>query len=213
MELGEFKRKIVEGGRRMVERGLAHGSTGNLSLRVPGRDLVVISPSHIPYERMEPEQVSVVDLGGNLLEGLTPSTELPLHLEVYRNRPEVGAVVHAHPVFACALASVGLGIPPFLEEVVVLFGGEVEVAEYAPPGSGELARNVVRALGRKNAVLLSNHGTLCCGRDLDRALETSEALERTCKTYLLSLLLGGPRYLPEEVVKLQRGLFEALGGL
>lgn len=213
MELEEFRQKIVEGGRRMVERGLAHGSTGNLSLRVPARDLVVISPSHLPYERMEPNQVSVVDLRGNLVEGLTPSTELPMHLAVYRARPEVGAVVHAHPVCACALAAVGLGIPPFLEEVVVLFGGEVEVAEYAPPGSEELAKNVVKALGRKNAVLLSNHGTLCCGPDLDRALETSEALERVSRTYLLSLLLGGPRYLPEEVVKLQKELFEALGGL
>ncbi len=213
MELEEFRREIVRGGRRMVERGLAHGSAGNLSLRIPGEELIVISPSHVPYERMEPEQVSVVDLKGNLLEGLTPSTELPMHLAVYRARKEVGAVVHAHPVCACALAAVGLGIPPFLEEVVVLFGGEVEVAEYAPPGSAELAGNVVRALGRKNAVLLSNHGTLCCGPDLDRALETSEALERTCRSYILSLLLGGPRYLPEEVVRLQRELFEALGGL
>ncbi|MEM0358617.1 MAG: class II aldolase/adducin family protein [Candidatus Hadarchaeales archaeon] len=212
MEL-ELKKKIVEGGRRMVEKGLAHGSMGNLSIKIPSKNLVVISPSHIPYECMQPEQVSVVDLQGNLLEGLTPSTELPMHLAVYRARPEVGAVVHAHPVYASALASVGLGIPSFLEEVVVLFGGEVEVAEYAPPGSEELAKNVVKALNKKNAVLLSNHGTLCCGRDLEQALELSEALERTCKTYLLSLLLGGPRYLPEEVVKLQRELFESLGGL
>lgn len=199
MGMEELRKKVVEGGRRMVERGLAHGSAGNLSLRV--QDLVVISPSRIPYERMEPGQVSVVDLQGRLLEGLPPSTELPMHLAVYRARPEVGAVVHAHPVCACALAAVGLGVPPFLEEVAVLFGGEVEVAEYAPPGSEELARNVVRALGRKNAVLLANHGSLCCGPDLERALETSEALERVCRSYLLSLLLGGPRYLPEEALR------------
>ncbi|TDA30399.1 MAG: class II aldolase/adducin family protein [Hadesarchaea archaeon] len=211
MELEELKRKLVETGRRLVERGLVAGSAGNLSLRVPGKELVLISPSRVPYESLRPEEVSVVNLRGELLEGRTPSVETRMHLAVYGARPEVGAVIHTHPVCASALAAVGLGIPPFLEEVVVLFGGEVEVAEYAPPGSEELARNALRALGRKNAVLLSNHGALCCGRDLDHALEVSETLERVSRSYVLSLLLGGPRYLPEEAVKLQRRLFEALG--
>jgi len=207
----ELKKEIADLGRKMLRSGLTHGTAGNLSARVPGEEKVVISPSHVPYESIQSEDVLVVDLTGEVLEGeRNPSVESMMHLEIYKTRPDVGGIMHAHSVYASALASVGKGIPAFLDEVVAIIGGTTEVAEYALPGTSELAKNVLKALGKKNAVLLANHGTVCCGRNLAKAFEMTQGIERIAKIYVLALLLSGPKLLPDEVVELQQSRFELL---
>lgn len=207
----ELKKEIADSGRKLLKSGLTHGTAGNLSARIPGEEKVVISPSHVPYESIQPEDVLVIDLAGEVLEGeRNPSVESMMHLEIYKARADVGAIVHAHSVYASALASVGKGIPAFLDEIVAIVGGTTEVAKYAMPGTSELAKNVLRALGKKNAVLLANHGTVCCGRNLARAFEMAEGIERTAKIYVLALIIGGPKMLSDEVVELQQNSFELL---
>lgn len=201
--------EIVEAGKRMLHKGLVIGASGNISIRISGEDKIVITPSQIKYDKIGVNDIVVVDFKKNVLEGdRSPSVETGMHIGVYETRPDVGAIVHTHSVYASAIASLGKKIPPFLDDIVLMLGGEIEVAEYGMPGSKELAENAVRALGKKNAVLLANHGSLSCGKDLEGAFVNAELVERVAKIFILSSLLGKPKNLPQEVVQLEQQIFE-----
>jgi len=208
-EVNKLKMEIVEAGMRMLHKGLVIGTSGNISIRISGEDKIVITPSQIEYDKIGVNDIVVVDFKKNVLEGdRSPSVETGMHIGVYETRPDVGAIVHTHSVYASAIASLGKTIPPFLDDIVLMLGGEIEVAEYGMPGSKELAENAVRALGKKNAVLLANHGALCCGKNLEGAFVNAELVERAAKIFILSSLLGKPKNLPQEVVQLEQQIFE-----
>lgn len=198
-EINKLKTDVAEAGKRMLHKGLVIGASGNISVRIPGEDRIVITPSQVEYDRIGADDIVVVDFEKNVLQGeRNPSIEAGMHIGVYKARPDVGAVVHTHSVHASAVASLGRTIPPFLDEIVLMLGGEIEVAEYGVPGSEELAENAVRAMGKKNAVLLANHGSLCCGKNLESAFGNAELVERVAQIFILSSLLGGPKNLPQE---------------
>lgn len=198
-EINKLKTDVAEAGKRMLHKGLVIGASGNISVRIPGEDRIVITPSQVEYDRIGADDIVVVDFEKNVLQGeRNPSIEAGMHIGVYKARPDVGAVVHTHSVHASAVASLGRTIPPFLDEIVLMLGGEIEVAEYGVPGSEELAENAVRAMGKKNAVLLANHGSLCCGKNLEDAFGNAELVERVAQIFILSSLLGGPKNLPQE---------------
>jgi L-fuculose-phosphate aldolase len=208
-EVNKLKMEIVEAGMRMLHKGLVIGASGNISIRISGEDKIVITPSQIKYDKIGVNDIVVVDFKKNVLEGdRSPSVETGMHIGVYETRPDVGAIVHTHSVYASAIASLGKTIPPFLDDIVLMLGGEIEVAEYGIPGSKELAENAVRALGKKNAVLLANHGSLSCGKNLEGAFVNAELVERVAKIFILSSLLGKPKNLPQEVVQLEQQIFE-----
>jgi L-fuculose-phosphate aldolase len=208
-EVNKLKMEIVEAGKRMLHKGLVIGASGNISIRISGEDKIVITPSQIKYDKIGVNDIVVVDFKKNVLEGdRSPSVETGMHIGVYETRPDVGAIVHTHSVYASAIASLGKTIPPFLDDIVLMLGGEIEVAEYGIPGSKELAENAVRALGKKNAVLLANHGSLSCGKNLEGAFVNAELVERVAKIFILSSLLGKPKNLPQEVVQLEQQIFE-----
>ena len=208
-EVNKLKMEIVEAGKRMLHKGLVIGTSGNISIRISGEDKIVITPSQIKYDKIGVNDIVVVDFKKNVLEGdRSPSVETGMHIGVYETRPDVGAIVHTHSVYASAIASLGKTIPPFLDDIVLMLGGEIEVAEYGMPGSKELADNAVRALGKKNAVLLANHGSLCCGKNLEGAFVNAELVERVAKIFILSSLLGKPKNLPQDVVQLEQQIFE-----
>jgi len=208
-EVNKLKMEIVEAGKRMLHKGLVIGASGNISIRISGEDKIVITPSQIKYDKIGVNDIVVVDFKKNVLEGdRSPSVETGMHIGVYETRPDVGAIVHTHSVYASAIASLGKKIPPFLDDIVLMLGGEIEVAEYGMPGSKELAENAVRALGKKNAVLLANHGSLSCGKNLEGAFVNAELVERVAKIFILSSLLGKPKNLPQEVVQLEQQIFE-----
>ena len=208
-EVNKLKMEIVEAGKRMLHKGLVIGASGNISIRISGEDKIVITPSQIKYDKIGVNDIVVVDFKKNVLEGdRSPSVETGMHIGVYETRPDVGAIVHTHSVYASAIASLGKTIPPFLDDIVLMLGGEIEVAEYGMPGSKELAENAVRALGKKNAVLLANHGPLSCGKNLEGAFVNAELVERVAKIFILSSLLGKPKNLPQEVVQLEQQIFE-----
>ncbi|OIP28257.1 MAG: class II aldolase [Chloroflexi bacterium CG15_BIG_FIL_POST_REV_8_21_14_020_46_15] len=208
-EVNKLKMEIVEAGKRMLHKGLVIGASGNISIRISGEDKIVITPSQIKYDKIGVNDIVVVDFKKNVLEGdRSPSVETGMHIGVYETRPDVGAIVHTHSVYASAIASLGKTIPPFLDDIVLMLGGEIEVAEYGMPGSKELAENAVRALGKKNAVLLANHGSLSCGKNLEGAFVNAELVERVAKIFILSSLLGKPKNLPQEVVQLEQQIFE-----
>jgi L-ribulose-5-phosphate 4-epimerase len=196
---------------KLVEKGLVLGKAGNVSQRLAGpggNDLLVITPTSRYYDSLTGDDMPIVDLDGRVVEGkLAPSSELKLHVAIYKARRDVGAVVHSHSVYASALAVAGVGIPAVLEEEVALLGGEIKVAKYGASGSEELARNAVRALGDRNAVILANHGAVGMGRTLREALDSCELIEKAAHVYLLALATGTVRPLPAEAVLSARRTF------
>lgn len=194
--------------RKMWEAELVVGSAGNVSRRIDA-ERIAITPSAVPYETMVPEQIVIVDVAsGEALEG-TPSYELPMHLAVYRSRPEVGAMVHTHGPYVTTLSVLRRPLPPIIDEMVLYLGGTIEVTEYAFTGTEAVGTNVVRALGDRAGVLLANHGNVCVGRDLAQAMHVALVMESCAQVYLQALALGAPVELPHEAIAAGRKMFEA----
>ena len=207
----DLKSAVVDAARAMFDEGLVIGSAGNVSARAAGDNAMHITPTRVPYPELMPEDIVTVTFEGDPLEGeRLPSTESLMHGAVYAARPDVGAVVHAHPVHASAMAVRREAIPAFVDEQVVYLGGAVEVGPYAPAASEELAENAVAALGERRAVLLASHGTLAVGRDPADALEITRLTERLAQIWLLASARPGAQHLPRGVVEAEIELHRML---
>ncbi|WP_329016878.1 class II aldolase/adducin family protein [Streptomyces sp. NBC_00690] len=183
-------RDVVTTARRTAAEGLVVGTSGNVSARVG--DLVVVTPSGVPYERLSTKEPVVVDLAGRQVAGdLKPTSELPLHLEVYRTS-KAGAVVHTHAVHATAVSTLVDELPA-VHYMTAELGGPVRVAPYALYGTPELARNMGRALDGRSACLLRNHGTIAHADSLDRAYDRTAQLEWMCQVWLAASSVPGLR--------------------
>jgi len=202
-----MREQIIATGIKLVHGGLTHGTCGNISCRT-GKDEILITPSSMPYEKIKPNDILKVNFEGKVKGRKSPSVETPLHLSIYKKRVDVGAIIHTHSTYALAVSAVVKSIPIFLDEIFSYIGGELGVADYALPGSKELAENVVDVMGNKNAVLLSNHGAVCCGKNLEIAFEVVEAVEKICKIFILSSILGKIKILPREGKEYQIKMFE-----
>ncbi|WP_210491452.1 class II aldolase/adducin family protein [Patulibacter sp. SYSU D01012] len=173
-------RAVVTAARALLDEGHVVGSVGNVSARV-GRELR-ITPTRAAYERMRPRDLVRVDLATGAVRGAgVPSRELPLHLALYRARPDVGAVVHTHSVAATAWSFLGEALAPELEDLGYYDVGAVATAPAAPAGSAELARGAVAALGGGGAVLLGGHGVLTVGRTPEDAVVVARVVERQAR--------------------------------
>lgn len=208
----EEKRLVLETSRKMVEKGLVVGKSGNISLRLPpeaGRDLLAITPSSRYYDLLAVNDIQVIDFETEPVEGdLPPSSETLLHIGIYRARKNINAVIHTHSVFASAIAVAGREIPVILDDQVTFIGGEIRLAEYALPGSEELVDHVITAFGERNAVLLPNHGAIGIGRNMRDAFTVCELLEKTAKIYFCALALGKVNLLPAEAIEVGKAFFK-----
>ncbi len=210
------RQEVLEAVRRIVAAGLVAGASGNVSRRIPAPDgdLVAITRSRVPYHRFTIDDVLVVDFEVEpVLGDGVPSSESLTHLAIYRARADVAAAIHTHSVYASAFAVAGRPIPTILDEQVVTLGGDVQVAEYGASASEELAQNAVAALGERAAVLLSHHGAVGVGRDLEEAFAVVELLERVAKIHVMSAALGGGAVLPPEIVESERQIYRMLHGI
>ena len=203
----ELRRKIVEVSKRLYDRGLVAGAGGNVSRRKPGSKEVFITPSGLCKGHLRVPDIIKVDLEGNVLDGnLKPTSETPMHTEIYKVRDDVNAIVHAHPPvstgFACARVS--LDIPIFPDSIAMV--GDIATVEYVTPTTKELAEKVAEYAKGYDALLLTNHGTITLGVSLEQAYQRTEILEDFAKIALVSTLLGGPKTLSEAEVKKIRGL-------
>ena len=172
----------------MADGGLVLGAAGNASARAGY--LVAVSPSRLWYDTLRTEDVCLVETDGTLVEGPTPSVELPMHLAVLAARSEVGAVVHTHSPYATALSRIVNEIPVVEPELTELVGGELPVARPAASGEAELGEAVLDAAGSRWAAVVRDHGPVCFGRDLDGALACAFAVEENARIFALARLLG-----------------------
>ncbi|MER5769911.1 class II aldolase/adducin family protein [Streptomyces sp. NPDC001985] len=186
--IDEAWRNVVATARRTAAEGLVVGTSGNVSARVG--ELVLVTPSGVPYDRLTPGDAIAVDLGGQQVLGhLRPTSELPLHLEVYRHT-DARAVVHTHAVHATAVSTLVPELPP-VHYMAAALGGPVRVAPYALYGTEALARNMLAALDGRTACLLRNHGTVAHGQSLDQAYDRTAQLEWMCRLWLTAAAVPG----------------------
>jgi L-fuculose-phosphate aldolase len=198
----ELRQEVARVAKQLIESGLVTGTSGNVSARTPEGD-VLMTPSGIDYEELEPGDVVLVDANGEILEGsLGPSTETPMHTGIYRARADVGAVVHTHSIYATTLACLGWTIPPVHYMLTTLSeDGRIPLAPYTTYGTEELANYAADALGEsRNACLLQNHGTITVGDSPEAAFSRTVVLEELAEIYYRTRVAGEPVLLtPEQI--------------
>jgi L-fuculose-phosphate aldolase len=192
MLMAKERELIVEYGLRMLKDGLTVGTSGNLSVRVG--ENIAITPSGVDYEVLRPEDICVITIDGQHVDGPdNPSSEVPMHTVVYQNTDAL-AVVHTHPVYATVLGTLVDEVPQ-IHYMLALLGGPVRVAPYAQFGTNELAKNCNEAMKDRYGVLLQNHGATTYGGTLEKAYSRSIYLEWLCRIYCEAKALGEPRLL------------------
>lgn len=193
----QLKEDICEIGRRLYNKGFAAANDGNISIRV-GENAVLCSPTMICKGFMKPEDICAVDMNGDQIAGKRKRTsEVLLHLEIMRNRPDVKSVVHCHPPHATAFAVANEPIPQCILPEVEVFMGEVPIAPYETPGDQRFAETVTPFLKATNTIILKNHGTVSFGKSVEDAYWKTEILDAYCRILLLSKQMGQPEYLNE----------------
>lgn len=201
MKYYEERKEVLAVACRTLKEGLIHGTSGNVSMRVKGdngEDVVIITPSGIPYDTLKPEDMVIVDLFENKIEGdLKPSSETPLHTAVYRARKDVNGIVHSHSMFATVYSILKKEIPVMVPPCSPY--GPVPVAKFEMPGSEELGASVVEALGTDHFVVtMQNHGQISCCPTLDMALKGAEYVEESAQIAYLTNLVNGTNPLSDE---------------
>lgn len=192
MKLQNERKKVLQYCKLLLESNLTKGTGGNISIYVPEENCVVISPSGMAYEALTAKDIVLIDLDGNLIEGdHKPSSEWPMHTAVYKQRPELLAVVHTHSVFAKTLACLREDLPA-VSYLVAVAGKMVKCAEYASFGTHELANNALAAMEDSKAVLLANHGLLAVGQNIEEAFNVAEEIELCAEVYVRGRGIGKP---------------------
>jgi L-ribulose-5-phosphate 4-epimerase len=188
-----LRREVCDLHAQLTKYQLVIWTAGNVSARVPGRDLMVIKPSGVDYDALTADDIVVCDLYGNLVEGrLAPSSDTAAHAYVYRHMPEVGGVVHTHSTYATAWAARGEPIPCVLTMIADEFGGDIPVGPFALIGDDSIGRGIVEALrgSRSRAVLMRNHGPFTVGPDARSAVKAAVMVEDVARTVHIGRQLG-----------------------
>jgi L-fuculose-phosphate aldolase len=201
-----IRAEIVEAGRRMYARGYVASNDGNISARLDDSRLIT-TPKSISKGFMTPDMMVVVDYDGKKVAGdREASSELPMHLEIYRNRPDVNGVVHAHPPLATGFAVAGIPLTRAVLAEVITTLGSIPIAAYGTPSTAELPEAVRKYIKAHDGMLLANHGAVTCGPDVMSAYYKMETIEHFAKISLVARLLGGENLISREEVERLQGL-------
>ena len=199
----EAQELVVLFSRRLLAEHLVYYTAGNISTRIgdePGH--VAVTPGSTAYDTLRPEDIVIVDLDGRVVDGrLRPTAELPLHTLAYRDRPDVGAIVHTHSPAAMAMAAMGMDLPPILHGLIAACGGGITTAPYARGATDEMARFTAEPLRHRSACLLRNHGTLAIGPNVEHAYNAACVVEGVADAYLRARAFGAVPEVPAEDVE------------
>jgi L-fuculose-phosphate aldolase len=202
----QLRADIVESGRRLYARGFVASNDGNISARLDDTRLIT-TPKSVSKGFMTPDMMVIVDYQGTKLAGhREPSSELPMHIEIYRNRPDVNAVVHAHPPLATGFAVAGIPLTRAVLAEVITTLGSIPIAEYGTPSTAELPDAVRKYIKAHDGMLLANHGAVTCGPDVMAAHHKMETIEHFATISLVARLLGRENLISREEVERLQGL-------
>mgnify|MGYP001818680304 FL=1 len=191
-----LRQQLIDTALAMNAMGLNQGTSGNLSVRY--RDGMLITPAGMDYAGLSMADIVKMEFDGSSQGGLKPSSEWRFHAAIYREYPQAGAVLHAHPVNCTALACIHRGIPAFHYMVAIAGGKDIRCADYATFGSTTLSDNVVRALKDRKACLMAHHGLVCLEQDLPAVLALAIEVEHLANVYGRILAIGGERHLDDD---------------
>ncbi|MBO5281489.1 MAG: class II aldolase/adducin family protein [Clostridia bacterium] len=203
LEINKIKQEICDIGKRIYDRGMVASNDGNISVKI-GENEFLCTPTGVSKGFMTPEYICRVDGDGNVLEanpGFKPSSEIKMHMRVYRERPDVNSVVHAHPMYATAFAIAGIPLTQPIMPEAIIFLGEVPIAKYGTPSTDEIPDAVSPYLQSYDAVLLENHGALAFSDSLLNAYHKMESVEFYAQLLFLARQLGGPKELSQDKVE------------
>ena len=202
---------LIEYGKKLVKAGLTKGTGGNLSIFDRKNGHVAITPSGIDFFEIQPEDIVIIDVDGNVIEGnRVPSSEWAMHVMPYKYRDDIDAVIHAHTMYATVMACLRQELPA-THYMIAVAGENVRVAEYATYGSPELAKNAFEAMKDRKAVILANHGILTGANDLLNAFNILEEIEYCSEVYTKAKAIGEPVILPHEEMTLMAEKFKTYG--
>ena len=211
MLMEKERQEIVEHLKMLITHGLTKGTGGNISVFDPEKELMAISPSGMDYFALTPEDIVIMDLHGNVVDGRRkPSSEFEMHSIFYRERPEIRAVVHAHSTYSCVLACMNWGIEP-CTYLIGSAGKNVRCTKYETFGTAELAQSALEGMKDRYAVLLGNHGLLAGGADLPTAFDTAEETEFCAEIYYKCKAVGDPVLLNDAQMDVVLKKFETYG--
>ncbi|MGB9735377.1 MAG: class II aldolase/adducin family protein [bacterium] len=208
----QYKKDVLRYSQMMLAKGYTVGTGGNVSILVEGEDLIAITPSNKEYMELTPADICIVDFDLNMIEGrFNPSRETGLHIAVYRNRRDAGAVIHSHPIYTSIFALINKSVPAIFDEVTMNIGNIIDVIPYALSGSDELVEHVRSKLSNRcNCYILQNHGALTIGTNIERAFRNMELMEKAAQIYYYALTTGEkPTVLPSDIADLLFQLLKA----
>lgn len=183
---------VVDGAKQVYSRGLVEAGEGNISVRVPDKDQMFITPTFNTYRDLEKAEIVHMKFDGEVLSSeRKPSSEYRLHADIYRTRPRVMAVIHTHSPYATMLSAARNTIPVLIEEQVIFLGGFVNISEFASAHTEEFSSYVIKALGSRNGTLMANHGSIVCGRNMKHAIKMAELVEKLAKIHYGASQMGG----------------------
>lgn len=199
---------VLWGCRTMVDKGYVLGTAGNISVKVEGEDLFVITPTSHSYASLTPEDLVTVDMQGNVVAGKhKPSMEYLIHLNLFVLRPEINGVVHTHSKYATVVSAIReIEKVPLLDiETMSYIGGDIAIAPFASPGSVQLADNIKSSIGFNSGIVMESHGAVGIGTNIEKAMIACDNIERTCELYWAILATGlTPKTLPESYLATAR---------
>jgi len=210
--LNEYCQLLIDYGLKMLADNLTTGTGGNISVALRSEEVIAITPSGIAYDQLEPTDISLIDFDGRRLEGETPSSEWQLHLQLYKLRPEINAVVHTHSRFATTLALLNEPLPACHYLIGVAGCKEIRVAPYATFGTEELAQKTAAALGPQDrCILMANHGLIAVGKELASAYDTALYIEEVAELYQRARTIGKPVILSDQAMDKALIRFQSYG--
>ena len=203
--LADLREQVVQVGMEALDRGIVHGTAGNMSIRDPESGLIAISPSGIPYPDVTSADIVIVKDSGDVVDGRRkPSSETPLHTMVMRARPDVRAIVHTHSHYSTVVSCIRPFLPPILTEVCLVVGPRVPVTRYGLTGTPDFGESVIEVLEPDSrAIILKNHGLICFGDSFAAALGIAEVVEEAARVYVNALAANGgrePELVPEALI-------------
>ncbi len=205
MNREKYREILLAYTKKAYENKLFAGTSGNLSIYDDENDCIYITPSSIPYENMECEDMVVITMDGTVLEGKhQPSSEWKLHANIYKERKEIKAVVHTHSPYATAFAVANMPIPMILVEMLPSIGDAVQVAGFALPGDEKVGIEAVKALEGRKGCLLKNHGAVAIGEEIESAYMTAVYIEDAARIYYLASTVGTVGEIPKEQLEIFR---------
>lgn len=211
MILREERELVVEYGKKLITSGLTKGTGGNLSIYNREKELMAISPSGIDYFQTRPEDVVVLNLKGEKIDGgKDPSSEYEMHKIFYEKRRDINAIIHTHTIYATTIACLNWDLPP-VHYLIALAGPDVKCAKYATFGTRELAENAFQAMENRKAVLLANHGLLAGAEDLANAFNITEEIEYCAELYYRTKSIGEPVVLTDGEMEIMAEKFKSYG--